>query len=252
VGTAWIGAIVLGVVVALTLFQIGRGPTRLLSGAGPALNQRMDSEWRRKCSRAVMAVLPVAMVFVASLIGGRSIFVPRYLIVAAPAWWLLLADGATVLAGFVASVGIVARAATGRRPVPVIGAFHWTFTCLAAFTLASGALREARGGEKIAWDRLAAAIAADAGPGGGTVYTLEGFTALPMAWYARAGDTRLRVKSLTPGQAIEYPAWVVLHANASDLPDEAPPPVMFGARVTVVATEMTLSQTVRALRLSAP
>ena len=46
---------------------------------------------------AWFALLPVGLVFAASRVLDRSVFVPRYLMVAAPAWWLLM--GVSAVAG---------------------------------------------------------------------------------------------------------------------------------------------------------
>lgn len=155
---------------------------------------------------AVFALLPVLVAFVASLTFARSAFVPRYLMVAAPAWWLLV--GATVAA----LGGLTARGAHElEREFRVVA----TAVTFGAFTLTAGALREIRGGEKIAWDQIVAAIAKDAGQSGGTIYTLEGFTALPAAFYAGNSAPQLTVKPAGDLSAIQPPGWLITRSRAA-------------------------------------
>jgi hypothetical protein len=98
-----------------------------------------------------------------------------------------------------------------------------TFTL---FTFAAGTAREIRGGEKIPWDHVVAAIAADARASGiasGIIYSLEGFTSLPAAFYAAELAPGFRVRPVAdlaaetsrespPGVP---PAWLVVRSSGS-------------------------------------
>lgn len=172
--TAWVGLLVLAAV----------GIGFAVAGVAPGRAGRIER--RRPLALFFVALVPVAIVFVASL-AGRSVFVPRYLVVAAPAWWLLVGAGAEA-----------------RR---------WLAVAFAAFTLTAGTLREVRGGEKIPWDEVVAAVAADAGPAGGTIYTLEGFTGLPAAFYTGTAHPELRVHPVSSLDAVAPPAWLVVRSS---------------------------------------
>ena len=173
-------AVVVALLVALLWWFLRR--------ASPA-ERRLLLELKWFAASAVVAV------FAASLVSGRAAFVPRYLMVAAPAWWILLGLGAD------AARRAIPRAA---RAVAAFGA---------VFVLTAGALREIRGGEKIAWDQIAQAAARDAGAAGGSVYAVEGFTALPMAYYAREAGATLRVVPVKPDSGLTAPGWLVLRAG---------------------------------------
>lgn len=174
--TAFVGALIVGALLAGLLFQASR--------------RTPDGRLRRRAAVLLwFAAFPVAVVFLVSVLAGRSAFVPRYLVVAAPAWWLLLG-----------------MAVAGSRPVVAAALFS-------AFTLAAGVMREVRGGEKIQWNALVDAIAHDAGPTGGAVYSLEGFTALPLAYYAASTAVPLKVRPVRELSAIEAPAWLVVRST---------------------------------------
>ncbi len=183
-GTAWIGA----AVITATLLALVWGLLRTGRDSGPR---------RTAAEVALFAALPVVTVYAASLIGERSTFVPRYLVVAAPAWWIL-----------------VGLAFAGHRSVGA-GRRHVAAAAFAAFTLGAGVMREVRGGEKIAWDRVVAAIADDAGQRGGTIYSLEGFTALPLAFYGASAEVPLTVEPVRDLSAITPPAWLVVRARSN-------------------------------------
>jgi hypothetical protein len=190
------------------------------------------------------AGLPVVLVFVASQILDRSAFVPRYLIVAAPGWWLL--------------VGLaVSRAAGPARTAATVAT-----VAFCAFTVASGALREARGGEKIAWDRITSAIATDAIGANGTVYAFEGFTALPLAYYANVLETGLIVRPVgadalgtlealgTAGATAGATAWAVIRSSRTgDGSAIRAALAARGLRLTPVADDGIPSQTITAYRI---
>lgn len=143
------------------------------------------------------AIAPVAAIYLFSVVGDRPAFVPRYLIVAAPAWWLVVAAA-------------VASALPDRLPVRARAAAVGVF---AAFTLAAGAFREIRGGEKIPWDQVVAAIARDRGDATtGTVYSLEGFTGLPLTYYASASRSGLAVRPVRSIDSLAPPAWLVVRS----------------------------------------
>lgn len=209
--TAWVGALVMAALGAGLVLWLRRSPR-----GGP--HRRVAAEL------ALLAALPVLVAYVASVATNHSAFVPRYLIVAAPAWWLLVALAAMALG-----------AATARGRATDLAAHRWgAAVALAAFTLIAGALREARGGEKIPWDAVVRAIAADHAahqaddsaaasrpPGGvagtsgpeaapGTIYALEGFTALPAAYYAATLGAGLRVRPVASFDSIVPPAWLVV------------------------------------------
>jgi mannosyltransferase len=176
--TAWVGLIVLAMVAAGLVARFRSGTDRTT----PAL--------LRTSALCLLAIVPVLVAFVASVAADRPIFVPRYLVVAAPAWWLLLGSAASANSGLAAAFTV--------------------------FTLTAGALREARGGEKIQWDDVVQAISRDAGPAGGTIYSLEGFTALPAAFYARGGGTSLEVRPVGDLMSMKSPAWLVVRTGAHD------------------------------------
>jgi hypothetical protein len=226
-GTAIMGAVVvLGALAALV--------TRLARRPAPG-------DRPRAAALAWFATLPVVVVFAASVALDRSLFVPRYLLVAAPAWWLLL--GSVFAAG----------RPSGLPRTAVAAGF-------CAFVLAAGALRMTRGGEKVAWDRLTAAIAADAArqqAPDSPVVVLEGFTALPLGWYGLlvAGTgPRIRVTpfaSLGAGP-LPQPAWLVVRGAPGGVRPPMPGPVGGVAFDTVrVAADSTADQLIVAYRLVA-
>ncbi|MEA3247620.1 MAG: hypothetical protein U9Q74_15815 [Gemmatimonadota bacterium] len=209
--TAWVGGMLLAALGGGLALWLRRAPR----GSPP---RRVAAEL------ALLALMPVAVAYVASVVTSQSAFVPRYLMVAAPAWWLLVALAAMALGS-----------ATARGRAMELDSHRWgAAVALAAFTLVAGALREVRGGEKIPWDAVVRAIAADrvahpnaeAGPGGaqatgaapgrapdGTIYSLEGFTALPAAYYAATLRTGLRVRPVTSLDSMVAPAWLVVRAS---------------------------------------
>lgn len=214
--TAWVGGMLLAALGGGLAVWLRRAPR----GSPP---RRVAAEL------ALLALMPVAVAYVASVATSQSAFVPRYLMIAAPPWWLLVALAAMALGSV-----------TARGRLMELDSHRWgTAVALAAFTLAAGALREVRGGEKIPWDAVVRAIAADraalraqpaapagrpAGrPGGGTVpaglaaagtiYSLEGFTALPAAYYAATLGTRLRVRPVASLDSIMPPAWLVVRSS---------------------------------------
>jgi hypothetical protein len=221
VDAAWVGALVMILVCA---------------AAALSARQRVVREL------ALIALLPVALAWAGSVLTGRSAFVPRYLLIVAPAWWLIAGLGVVALGGFTAR---------GHRALEVAFRVRATAIAFAAFTLAAGALREVRGGEKIPWDRLVAAVAADAGPAGGTIYSLEGFTALPAAYYAAQRAAGLAVRPVGDLRGIQAPAWLVVRADPSGrsagLGDGLTPT---GLALTLLRTERIPSQRIIVYRVS--
>lgn len=197
----------------------------------------------RAAGLAWFAAVPVAIVFAASLALNRSLFVPRYLLVAAPAWWLLL--------GLSARQAALANVRAGRLAA---GTF-------AGFVLVAGALRQVRGGEKIAWDRLTAAVAADAAArqtAVAPVVVMEGFTALPLNWYGlTAAGTGPQIAvtplaSLGAAVPLPQPAWLVVRGAPGGVRPPMPGPIGGVAFDTVrVAADSTPDQLVIAYRLVA-
>jgi uncharacterized membrane protein len=199
---------------------------------------------------AVLAFLPVILAYMASVALGRSVFVPRYLIVAAPAWWLLI--GATV-----AALGaLTARGANELEREFRVGATVITF---AIFTLTCGLFRQVRGGEKIQWQSIVKAVTRDAllqsptKPFAGTIYTLEGFTALPAAYYASlfAGPLgKLEVRPLGTDPSFQQPAWLIERSLPSG-EFRVPYSPILGHRLSLVevATERVPSHAIRAYRI---
>lgn len=176
-GTAWIGLIVVGAAL---------------------LGVALSRERRVSLQLLWYSAFPVAAVFAASLMLPRSAFVPRYLIVAAPAYWLLLGLG-------------VSRLPTGDWRLASGAVF-------AAFTLTAGGLQRARGGEKILWGAIVDHIAAQAGPAGATVYSFEGFTGLPLEFYARTTGSRLTIRPIRRLDEVRAPSWVVYREGSFPAP----------------------------------
>ena len=223
-GWEWVGALVL--LLPLAAFAV-RSARRVHRGALP-----------RTAELALLALLPPLVVFVASLTLARSAFVPRYLIVAAPAWFLL--------------VGLAVDALSVRRATLAAGAF-------ALFTLGAGAAQRARGGEKIPWERIVQHIAsAERERGGGAagvstpLFVFEGFTALPVAWYLRElGAPRLRLVTAQSLDALDQASrgWVIYREGSFEQPGV--PEARVKARSRSVDSgfrERTLSQEIVAFR----
>jgi hypothetical protein len=240
--TAGVGMVIMLVLVAVM-------------GIAVVSPRRADGEPGNSSARelAVLAILPVVLAYVASVALGRSVFVPRYLIVAAPAWWLLV--GATV-----AALGaLTARGAHELERRFRVGATAATF---AIFTLTCGLFREIRGEEKIQYMWLTKSIWLDAARGKperravGTIYTLEGFTALPMAYYANRyseAQGKLEVRPLTADTPVQGPAWLVERSLPSGefRPVESP---ILGHQLAgrVITTQRVPSHGVRVFRIERP
>ncbi|HVZ49934.1 MAG TPA: hypothetical protein VG916_14200, partial [Gemmatimonadaceae bacterium] len=186
---------------------------------------------------AWFALAPVLAVFALSVTLSRSAFVPRYLLVAAPAWWLLIG---------IAMTGADDHRRSRARRLAAAAAF-------AAFTLAAGAAREVRGGEKIRWDAAVRTIAADAGPAGGTIYSLEGFTALPAAYYAATLETRLAVRPVRDLAAIAPPAWLVVRSAAGQRAATLGAALQVrGRKLTEIFVDSVPSHVISIYRIGAP
>lgn len=234
--TAAIGAVIMLVLVVVMVIAVA-SPRRSAGGA-------------RARELAVLAILPVILAYMASVALGRSVFVPRYLIVAAPAWWLLI--GATV-----AALGaLTARGAHELEREFRVGATVVTF---AIFTLTCGVFREIRGGEKINWTWIMKSLTFDASQQNperrvdGVIYTLEGFTALPAAYYAHlfAGPLgRFEVRPLGTDPSFQKPAWLIERSLPSG---EFRPPFspILGHKLSLieVVTDRVPSHAIRAYRI---
>jgi hypothetical protein len=237
VGWEWVGAVV---------FLVPLGALAVKS----ALRAHRDA-LPRTAELALLALLPTLIVFVASLTLARSAFVPRYLIVAAPAWFLLVALSVDAL--------------SARHATLVAGAF-------ALFTLGAGAAQRVRGGEKIPWEAIVARIAnsesargtgaqgargtsAEGGPGIGAtspIFVFEGFTALPVAWYLRSsGAPPLRLVSARSLDALDEATsgWVIYRERSFAEPGAPEARVRaLGRTVETEFRERTLSQEIVAFR----
>ncbi|NUU26330.1 MAG: hypothetical protein HOV68_33235, partial [Streptomycetaceae bacterium] len=98
-----------------------------LAASGPvavALAVLALGAWTGRARRGVlvaytwMAVLPVAVVWVASRAGDTSYFLPRYLLFTLPAWAVLAGAGVAVLATGRAAAGLLAVAVVAALGVP--------------------------------------------------------------------------------------------------------------------------------------
>jgi uncharacterized membrane protein len=222
VGWEWLGAVVLLVPLAVFAVTTARRANR--------------GDLPRTAELALFALLPTLIVFVASLTLARSAFVPRYLIVAAPAWFLLLA--------------LAVEALSTRHATFVAGAF-------ALFTLGAGAAQRVRGGEKIPWESIVSRIAsAERGRSAGAsspVFVFEGFTALPTSWYLRESAAPfLRLVSARSLDALDRATngWVIYREGSFEQPG-APEARVRALRRSVEAEfrERTLSQEIVVFRI---
>jgi uncharacterized membrane protein len=223
----------------------------VIAVASPRRAEREANATRAR-ELAVLAFLPVVLAYMATVALGRPVFVPRYLIIVAPAWWLLV--GATVAA----LGGLTARGAHELEREFRVNATVVTF---AIFTLTCGLFREVRGGEKINWTWIMKSLTFDASqnssskPFAGTIYTLEGFTALPAAYYANmfAGPLgKFEVRPLGTDPSLTGPAWLIERSRPSG---EFRPPhePLLGNRLSLVevVTERVPSHAIRAYRIEA-
>lgn len=196
---------------------------------------------------ALLAGFPVFAAAAAGFVLDRPIFVPRYLLVAAPAWWLLIGAGVVALGGLTAGARDVLERDFRTRATVI------TFVL---FTLAAGIAREVRGGEKIAWDRVIDAIAADARGSGvpaGAIYSLEGFTGLPAAFYAAHRAPGLTVRPLADLKSAVPPAWLIVRsATEGAVPALGDGIAPRGVTLTAVYVSRIPSHTITAYRLQAP
>jgi hypothetical protein len=173
--TAWVGAAVISaslLALAVSVARRERAIHRL-----PAIAEL-----------ALLAGFPVLVAAASGFVLARPVFVPRYLLVAAPAWWLLIGAAVVALGGLTAGARDVLERDFRTRA---------TVITFALFTFVASTAREIRGGEKIAWDQVVEAIAADAKASeasGGIIYSLEAFTGLPAAFYAAQRGQGLTVR----------------------------------------------------------
>lgn len=239
---AWLGvlAVTRGAQAATSI--AGAGPAIASTGASASALVGTPRSLGMTVTRLLwFAVFPVLVVFALSVATGHSAFVPRYLVVAAPAWWMLLGLAVTRLPGVRGSVG---------RLTVVAGAW-------CGFTIAAGTLRMVRGNEKIAWNEVVAAVASDADGATGTVYSLEGFTALPLLYYSRSRGVPLTVQPIRPANFadVRLPAWLVVREPTEAVAGPVAGAVVAaltaaGLRGTEVRRDSILSQQISVLRLA--
>lgn len=133
-----------------------------------------------------LAVLPLLLAATAGAIGGRELWVARYLIVSLPAWWLLLAR-------------LVDRAPGASKELALAALLTWAGL--------AGIHAERTRPRKTAWSQVARAIVA-AGPR--TVCTAESFVALPLRYQAVRLGLPLTVLELADCTADHAPAAILL------------------------------------------
>lgn len=121
-------------------------------------------------------VLPLLLVLIAGAVTGRSLWVGRYLVVALPAAFLLLADLA---------------AALGRRLPPPWRAAP--VALLAAWAVAAGGIALFEGPTKPPWSRIVPALAAG---GPVTICVNEPYIGLPLQYHAVRARVPVRVAEL--------------------------------------------------------
>src|SRR5262249_43820771 len=121
---------------------------------------------------------------------------------------------------------------------------------LSVFTVAAGAGQRIRGGEKIQWDQIIASIATEAGPAGGAIYSFEGFTSLPLTFYARSSGGRLAVRGVRQLGDVRESGWVV-YREGSCAPGVVPARALAlrGLAAGPVRHERTLSQDIVTFRV---
>jgi uncharacterized membrane protein len=184
-GTAW-GMVAVNVVVIAALLAAAwcaRGG--LAPDAVPGVSQadvaRVRARWL-----LVALLLPVAMVFAVSELSSRSVWLARYLIIAMPPLWILVANAAMVPRG-VARIAAVASVA------------GWA--CLA------GPLAELTRTHKPAWSLVARSLA---GGSAATICVNEQYVGLPLEFYALDAKLRLRVLDFRACGAAHEGAWALL------------------------------------------
>lgn len=133
-----------------------------------------------------VAVVPLVLVPLATAATGRSLWVPRYLIVTLPGWWLLAA--------------LVADRARGRWKEAAIAA-------LVAWSVPAGIAAERSRTRKTAWSAVARALTAG---GPRTLCTNESFVALPLRYQALSERIPLTVLDLADCTAERAPDAMLL------------------------------------------
>lgn len=141
---------------------------------------------------ALLVLFPLAAAFTASWVLPRAIWGERYLII------IVAPVIALALAAWEGRVRVWGRAATG-----------------AAILVGAVAGWARSGGAKIPWR----AVEHELAPGGeapspAVAYAFEGFTALPLAYYAGLGGDPLAVRPLRSLDGIDRPGWVVVRDSA--------------------------------------
>ena len=132
------------------------------------------------------AVAPLAMVIAAELVGGRALWINRYLIITVPAWCLLLAQLIDALRG------------------------RWRETALAAlltWSALGGIHAERTRVQKTAWSRVARSLTAGAPR---TICTNESYVALPLRLQAVQHALPLTVLDLAECTAATRPSAMLL------------------------------------------
>lgn len=160
---------------------------RAITGAAATASaeQRLDERARARWLLA-LGVLPLVLVFLASSLGPRSLWVPRYLIIVLPALAVLLAELTELTAP------LVRRAAV---------------TALGAWALLAGTHDAAARPPKPDWARIVRSLAGDRAA---TVCSNESYVALPLRYHA--------VREAVPLTVLEFPdcaterrgGWVLL------------------------------------------
>ncbi|MBX9929393.1 MAG: hypothetical protein K2X99_10815 [Gemmatimonadaceae bacterium] len=223
--TAWLPAPTVDAVLQLPLFLIAGSGWRPLDLAIAGIVITLTTIAARRADQpsarplVLTALLPIGALLIASLF--RPSFAERYLIVGAPAACVLLALGLQQL---------LPRAHRARAVA--------TVALVTLIALNNARVRRTTV-EKFDWRDFTAQLRPDVAP---TIYAFEGFTALPLAWYAAPH----RVASVhTLGEIRSRPAWLVVRDGY------APPLDAFGDALHLIAVDSAPGQRIRAYRLDA-
>lgn len=184
-GTGWgmfaVNAVVILALLAAAWYAGGRRAPHAASEIGAADVARFRARWL-----LVALLLPVTTVFAVSDLSSRSIWLARYLIIAMPPLWVLVANAAMVPPG-------VARIAA--------------VTAIASWACLAGPLAELTRQHKPAWSLIVRSLA------GGvpvTVCVNEQYVGLPLEYYALDARLHLRVLDLHACAAAHEGAWALL------------------------------------------
>ncbi|MFI5244830.1 MAG: phospholipid carrier-dependent glycosyltransferase [Gemmatimonadales bacterium] len=184
-GTGWGMFAVNAVVIAALLAAVRHARGGRAAGAAPDTGAadvaRLRARWL-----LVALLLPVATVFAVSEWSSRSIWLARYLIIALPPLWLLVANAAMVPTGVARTAAVAAIAG---------------WACLA------GPLAELTRVHKPAWSLVVRSLA------GGrpvTVCVNEQYVGLPLEFYALDARLHLRVLDFHACGAAREGAWALV------------------------------------------